>query len=236
MGRRPLQSYEPESPPVNDLVFITGASGFIGGQIVGAACSRTAGVSGCWPAGLCPNSKNLAPTWCWGISKDPAHSLPRLRGRRHRLSRRRSGRGVGPPDDFFRINVDGTRNVIAACQRRASNASSTPARPASSTMAAICAGVDESLRSARLRPAPTRPAKPPPNGSSAKPTPTTSPPSRCVRISSGASATRTSSPRLARAGAGPLENRRLRAEQGGHDPHHQRRRRPPPRRTRAAPM
>jgi len=100
---------------VNDLVFITGASGFIGGQIAERllADGRSVRVLARRPL---PELEQLGAEVVLGDLESPAMLYRGCDGATTVFHV--AGRvGVwGPAEDFYRVNVEGTRNVIAACQ------------------------------------------------------------------------------------------------------------------------
>ena len=99
---------------MNDLVFITGASGFIGGQIAERllADGRRVRVLARRPL---PELEKLGAEVVMGDLESPAVLFRGCDGAG--TVYHVAGRvGVwGPSDDFYRVNVEGTRNVIAAC-------------------------------------------------------------------------------------------------------------------------
>ena len=100
---------------MNDLVFITGASGFIGGQIAERllAAGRRVRVLGRRPL---PELEKLGAEVVVGDLESPGALYRCCEGAGTAFHV--AGRvGVwGPAEDFYRVNVEGTRNVIAACQ------------------------------------------------------------------------------------------------------------------------
>ena len=100
---------------MNDAVFITGASGFIGGKIGERLLSEGRKV------------RVLARRPLPGLEKLGAEVVPGDLGDHAALRRGCDGVGTvfhvaarvgvwGPASDFFKINVEGTRSVIAACR------------------------------------------------------------------------------------------------------------------------
>lgn len=100
---------------MNDAVFITGASGFIGGQLAQRllAAGRAVRVLARRPL---PDLERLGARVVPGDLADTAA-----------LARGMEGVGTvfhvagrvgvwGPDEDFFRVNVEGTRHVLAACR------------------------------------------------------------------------------------------------------------------------
>lgn len=100
---------------MNAAVFITGASGFIGGQLAQRllAAGRAVRVLARRPL---PDLERLGARVVPGDLADPAA-----------LARGMEGVGTvfhvagrvgvwGPDEDFFRVNVEGTRHVLAACR------------------------------------------------------------------------------------------------------------------------
>jgi nucleoside-diphosphate-sugar epimerase len=100
---------------VNDLVFITGASGFIGGQIAERLITNGRRVRVLARRPL-PELEKLGGEVVLGDLESPAMLYRGCDGAATVFHV--AGRvGVwGPAEDFYRINVEGTRNVIAACQ------------------------------------------------------------------------------------------------------------------------
>lgn len=99
---------------MNDLVFITGASGFIGGQIAERllADGRRVRVLARRPL---PELETLGAEVVLGDLESPGALFRGCEGAVTVFHV--AGRvGVwGPAEDFYRVNVEGTRNVIAAC-------------------------------------------------------------------------------------------------------------------------
>ena len=99
---------------MNDLVFITGASGFIGGQIAERliANGRRVRVLARRPL---PELEKLGAVVVLGDLESPAMLYRGCDGAATVFHV--AGRvGVwGSAEDFYRVNVEGTRNVIAAC-------------------------------------------------------------------------------------------------------------------------
>lgn len=100
---------------MSDAVFITGAGGFIGGKLAERllACGREVRVLARRPL---PTLERLGAT----IVSGDLHDIAALRRGTDGVSTvfHVAGRvGVwGPAADFHRVNVEGTRNVIAACR------------------------------------------------------------------------------------------------------------------------
>jgi len=103
------------APPKVPPVFVTGASGFIGGKIAEQllADGRPVRVLSRRPL---PDLERLGATVILGDLHDTTALLQGCEGAGTVFHV--AGRvGVwGPPADFFRINVEGTRQVIAACR------------------------------------------------------------------------------------------------------------------------
>jgi nucleoside-diphosphate-sugar epimerase len=102
-------------PPSSVPVFITGASGFIGGKIAERLLGQGRHVRALARRPL-PELEKLGAEIILGDLADPAA-----------LRRGCTGAGTvfhvaarvgvwGPADDFFKVNVDGTRAVISACR------------------------------------------------------------------------------------------------------------------------
>jgi nucleoside-diphosphate-sugar epimerase len=115
-------------------VFVTGASGFIGGKIAERLLAEGRRV------------RVLARRPLPDLEKFGAEVVPGDLDDLAGLRRGCEGAGTvfhvagrvgvwGPAADFFRVNVGGTTNVLAACRDWF-----TRARRASSTMAVTCAG------------------------------------------------------------------------------------------------
>ncbi len=100
---------------MNDPAFITGASGFIGGQLARRllAAGRPVRVLARRPL---PELERLGARVVAGDLHDAAALRAGCAGAGTVFHV--AGRvGVwGPPDDFFRVNVEGTRQVLAACR------------------------------------------------------------------------------------------------------------------------
>ena len=100
---------------MNDAVFITGASGFIGGKLAERLLTEGRAVRVLARRPL-PDLERLGAEIVRGDLHDPAALRAGCEGAGTVFHV--AGRvGVwGPEADFFRVNVEGTRNVIAACR------------------------------------------------------------------------------------------------------------------------
>lgn len=128
---------------VNDPVFITGASGFIGGQIAERLLvdGRQVRVLARRPL---PDLEKLGAEVVVGDIESPGALFRGCDGAGTVFHV--AGRvGVwGPAEDFYRINVDGTRNVIAACQTAGVRRLIYTSSPSVVYQGGDLAGIDES--------------------------------------------------------------------------------------------
>lgn len=128
---------------MNDLVFITGASGFIGGQIAERllAAGRRVRVLARRPL---PELEKLGAEVVVGDIESPGALFRGCNGAGTVFHV--AGRvGVwGPAEDFYRVNVEGTRNIIAACHTAGVKKLVYTSSPSVVYNGGDLAGVDES--------------------------------------------------------------------------------------------
>ncbi len=143
---------------MNDLVFITGASGFIGGQIAERllADGRRVRVLARQPL---PELEKLGAEIVLGDLESPAMLYRGCNGAATVFHV--AGRvGVwGPAEDFNRINVEGTRNVIAACHTAGVKRLIYTSSPSVVYNGGDLAGVDESAPLCTVAPCAYPPSK-----------------------------------------------------------------------------
>jgi len=143
---------------VNDLVFITGASGFIGGQIAERllADGRRVRVLARRPLS---ELERLGAEVVMGDLESPAILYKGCDGAG--TVYHVAGRvGVwGPADDFYRVNVEGTRNVIAACHTAGVKRLVYTSSPSVVYSGGDLAGIDESAPLCKVAPCAYPPSK-----------------------------------------------------------------------------
>lgn len=136
---------------MNDLVFITGASGFIGGQLAERllADGRRVRVLARRPL---PGLEKFGAEVVSGDLESPAALYRGCEGATTVFHV--AGRvGVwGPAEDFYRVNVEGTRNVIAACHTAGVQRLVYTSSPSVVYHGGDLAGVDESAPLCTLAP------------------------------------------------------------------------------------
>jgi len=143
---------------VNDLVFITGASGFIGGKIAERLLASGRRVRALARRPL-PDLEKLGAEVVIGDIESPGA-----------LYRGSEGAGTvfhvagrvgvwGPDEDFFRTNVEGTRNIIAACQTAGVKRLVYTSSPSVVYNGGDLAGIDESAPLCKVAPCAYPPSK-----------------------------------------------------------------------------
>ena len=143
---------------MNDLVFITGASGFIGGQIAERLISEGRRVRVLARRPL-PELEKLGTEVLMGDLESPGALYKGCEGATTVFHV--AGRvGVwGPTGDFYRVNVEGTRNVIAACHTAGVKRLIYTSSPSVIYNGSDFAGVDESMPLCTVAPCAYPPSK-----------------------------------------------------------------------------
>ncbi len=143
---------------MNDLVFITGASGFIGGQIAERLISEGRRVRVLARRPL-PELEKLGAEVLMGDLESPAALYRGCEGATAVFHV--AGRvGVwGPAEDFYRTNVEGTRHVIAACHTAGVKRLIYTSSPSVVYHGGDLAGVDESAPLCTVAPSAYPPSK-----------------------------------------------------------------------------